>query len=129
MGNSLSELASYFEPLAVQLLAHCDAVGVPCRIIDTGRTPTEQQAKLAQGVSWTQASRHLPQPPESKSEAIDICPLEILAEHKLDWDPTNVAWQIIGEIGESLGLQWGGRWRTHPDPSHFEYIKPKALAA
>lgn len=27
---------------------------------------------------------------------------------------------VIGEIGESLGLVWGGRWKHPHDPSHFE---------
>jgi len=63
---------------------------------------------------------HLPQPPEGKSKAIDIVPLSILSEHKPDWDPEHPDWQKIGPIGEKLGLEWGGRWEHHPDPSHFQ---------
>jgi peptidoglycan LD-endopeptidase CwlK len=122
MGKNLNELASYFEPLAQALLDKCAAMGVPCRIVDTGRTPAEQVTKLAQGVSWTPRSKHEPQPPEGKSEAIDIVPEAILVENKKDWDPTSPVWLVIGKIGESLGLRWGGAWVTNPDPSHFEYI-------
>lgn len=121
MGNSISELASYFAPLAMRLIQGCEAIGVDVRVIDTGRTVPEQKVKLATGVSWTQRSKHLPQPPEQKSEAIDIAPTKILDEGREDWDPHNDLWLQIGHVGESLGLIWGGRWKHHPDPSHFEY--------
>lgn len=124
MGNSLDELASYFRPLAENLIGLCSSAGVPVRIVDTGRTPEEQEQKLAQGVSWVSRSKHEPQPPEMKSEAIDLVPIEILSEHKSDWDPNNTLWQRIGVIGESIGLRWGGSWTAHRDPSHFEYIHP-----
>jgi hypothetical protein len=130
MGNSLDELASYFRPQAQELLDDCATIGIPCRVVDTGRTPTEQEAKLAQGVSWTSHSKHEPQPPEGKSEAIDIVPEAILEEHKSDWDPSNPLWLKIGEIGERLGMEWGGRW-VHVnggkgDPSHFQYVPQPA---
>lgn len=126
MSNTLNDAASYARPLFEQLLRECAKAGVPCRIVDIIRTPSQQEKKLAQGVSWTTHSKHLPQPPEGKSEAIDIVPLEILSEHKPDWDITNPLWTKIGLIGERLGLEWGGRW-THinngnGDPGHFQYV-------
>jgi peptidoglycan LD-endopeptidase CwlK len=121
MGKDLSELASYFRPLAQRLIVECDGAGVPVRIVDTGRTETEQEQKLAQGVSWVPRSKHEPQPPEMLSEAIDVVPLSILEENKPNWDPDHPDWQKIGQIGMDLGLRWGGSWVQHPDPSHFEY--------
>ena len=91
------------------------------RVVDTGRTPSEQEVKLATKVSWTKRSHHLPQPPEGKSEAIDIVPIKILDEGDEEWDPSNKLWWQLGAVGESLGLAWGGRWKHHPDPSHFEF--------
>jgi hypothetical protein len=132
--NSLDDAASYARPLFEQLLQGCVKVKVPCRIVDIIRTPAQQEQKLLDGVSWTQHSKHEPQPPESKSEAIDIVPLAILSEHKPDWDPTNPVWKVIGDVGTKLGLLWGGTW-THinngnGDPSHFEYIhKPLVKTA
>lgn len=122
MGNSLNELTSYMLPLAVELIKNCTDAGVAVRIVDTGRTPSEQEQKLAQGVSWVTHSKHEPQPPEMKSEAIDLVPMSVLAENKPDWDPGHPDWQKIGPIGEALGLRWGGRWTGHPDPSHFEFV-------
>ena len=124
MGKDLNELASYFLPQAQALLDACAAVGIPCRVVDTGRTASEQVTKLEQQVSWTAYSKHEPQAPEGKSEAIDIVPLTILGEHKPNWDRTSPLWLRIGLIGESLGMKWGGRWLLHPDYSHFEYVHP-----
>jgi hypothetical protein len=132
MGNNLDELASYFEPKAQQLISNCALVGIPVRVINTGRTADEQTIKIQQGVSWTKFSKHEPQPPEMKSEAIDVCPLAVLEENKANWDPKNPLWQKIGNIGKNLGLVWGGDWRhigeTAPgkgdgtgDPGHFEW--------
>lgn len=123
MGKDLNELTSYFLPLAQELLDKCAAAGVPCRVIDTGRTTQEQAVKLAQGVSWVSKSKHEPQPPEMKSEAIDIAPTAILEENKANWDPESPLWQQIGEIGKSLGLRWGGDWKVK-DMGHFEYVHP-----
>jgi hypothetical protein len=120
MPNSLNDADSHARPLFEQLLQNCAKAGVPCRVVDIIRTPTQQEQKLKDGVSWTQHSMHLPQPLEDKSKAIDIVPLSILTEHKPNWDPTHPDWQKIGPIGEALGLEWGGRWKEHPDPSHFQ---------
>src|SRR6266436_5032020 len=98
MGKELSALASYFRPQVDNFLGECEAVGILLTVIDTDRTEDEQQVKLAQGVSWTQRSKHLPQPPEGKSEAIDVCPTQYLTMK--NWNPTGSLWSQIGAIGE-----------------------------
>jgi hypothetical protein len=125
MGNSLNELASYMQPKAAALLQESKDKGIALAVIDTGRTPAEQQTKRAQGVSWVTVSKHEPQPPEGKSEAIDVCPIELL-DTKL-WSPASPLWQQVGEIGEGLGLRWGGRWVEHPDMGHFEYVHSQEI--
>lgn len=122
MGNSINELASYVQPLCEEFFNLAQAAGITCALIDTGRTPTEQEQKLADGVSWTTHSKHLPQPPEGKSEAFDVCPKEYLLMK--GWNPDGPLWAKLGGIGESLGLRWGGRWTKTPDPGHFEYVHP-----
>jgi hypothetical protein len=130
VGRDLNALASYFLPRARAFIADCAATGVPVRVVDTDRTRSEQQTKLAQGVSWTTYSKHEPQPPEQKSEALDVVPKAILEEHKPNWDPDNPLWLKIGEIGEAHGMEWGGRWKHvnngKGDPSHFQYKRPPA---
>ena len=124
MSNSLDDLASYFRPQVDDFLARCQAAGISLAVIDTLRTPAEQEQKLAQGVSWTSHSKHEPQPPEMKSEAIDVCPTEYLTM-KL-WNPAGPLWAQIGAIGEQCGMLWGGRWvhinNGNGDPGHFEHV-------
>jgi peptidoglycan L-alanyl-D-glutamate endopeptidase CwlK len=126
MGKNLNELASYMLPKVQALIDQANAAGLDVIIEDTGRTPVEQQVKLAQGVSWTTRSKHLPQPPEMKSEAIDLVPRAVLTLKYWGWNGTPANshgdWLQLGELGESLGLEWGGRWTRCPsDPGHFQY--------
>lgn len=120
MGKSLGELASYMQPLAQALIDKATAAGLDPVVIDTGRTYEEQLGKLAQGVSWTKYSKHEPQPPEGKSEAIDIAPRAVMTLK--NWAPQSDLWVQLGSIGKALGLKWGGDWEDTPDPSHFEYV-------
>lgn len=127
MGKSLDELASYFRPQVDQFLAECAAAGIPLTVEDTGRTPEEQAVHLINGTSKTQHSRHLPQPPEDKSEAIDVVPTVCLPMKYWGWtgDPatSHPAWARIIDIGTRLGLSNGYRmWGW--DPGHFQYNHP-----
>lgn len=74
---------------------------------------------MAKGTSSAVRSKHL------DGLAIDVCPyLEYSANgpDKLNWDTSAKEWAIMGKIGESLGLRWGGRWKKPHDPGHFEYV-------
>jgi D-alanyl-D-alanine carboxypeptidase-like protein len=76
-------------------------------------------------VSWTPNSKHL------TGDAIDLVPYDVYTLHgpdKLRWDATDRAWQIMGDIGEKLGLRWGGRWQQK-DMGHFEYVEAPARDA
>ena len=120
----MDELASYFRPFAEQLLDVARQRGLDPVIEDTGRTVTEQQVKLIQGVSWTQRSKHLPQPPEMKSEAIDIVPRACMVLKYWGWNGnvgnSHPHWERLIEIGRNLGLRCGVDF-PHPDPGHFQY--------
>jgi len=126
MGTSLDALASYFRPQVDLFLADPDVVAMDLVVVDTDRTPTEQEQKLATGVSWTSYSKHEPQPPEGKSEAIDVCPRAYTVMK--GWNPTGPLWDQLGAIGERYGMFWGGRWvhinNGRGDPGHFQYIHP-----
>lgn len=38
-------------------------------------------------------------------------------------------WRRIGEIGKSIGLEWGGDWVSFKDLPHFQYTGGLSLAA
>ena len=123
MSRALNDLDYRLRNVAFEFLGRCSEAGIPVMIIDTLRTQQEQEANLAKGVSWTPNSLHLPQKPDGKALAIDVCPYGVYQLHgpdKLAWDANEPAWQVLGKIGETLGLGWGGRWKQK-DMGHFEY--------
>lgn len=125
MTRSLNDLDSRARPLFCELIAQAAAEGIPVMIVNVLRNDEEQADNLARGVSATLKSKHLPQLPEGKSLAIDICPYDTFSLHgsdKLKWDTSDPAWAKLGEIGESIGLRWGGRWKKPLDPGHFEFL-------
>lgn len=129
--RKLDDLDKRIKPLVFELLARACEAGVAIMIVDVMRTEQEQEVNIAKGVSWTKNSKHLPQPPDKKSLAIDICPYEQYQLHgpdKLQWDNKDTAWQVLGHIGEGLGLRWGGRW-IQKDMGHFELVVPDARTA
>lgn len=118
VSRRLDDLSSRFRPLAVELLARLVEAQIPVLIVDTLRTPAEQEILLATNRSWTQNSKHL------TGDAIDLVPFELYTAapggDKLTWNADAHVWQRIGEIGERLGLRWGGRWAQR-DMGHFEF--------
>lgn len=116
MSRKLDDLTPEMRTKAFELIARCAEQGIPLLIIDTLRTPAEQEANIKKGVSWTKNSKHL------TGRAIDVCPYSIFqldGPDKLNWDSDSPVWEQIGRIGEGLGLRWGGRW-TKRDMGHFE---------
>ncbi len=110
----------------MELLARAAEHLIPCLIITTLRTEAEQVVAVAGGFSWTLKSKHLPQPPDGKALAIDLCPYALYQANgpdKLDWDETHPSWQVLGALGQAIGLKWGvvdaqGRRK---DLGHFEW--------
>lgn len=42
-------------------------------------------------------------------------------ETRADFDHSGTSdWRQMGELAESIGLEWGGRWRRFPDLPHVE---------
>jgi len=116
MSRSLSDLSERMRPLAVELIARAVEAGIQVKIIDTIRSESEQKENIRRGVSWTLHSRHLPDG-DGKANAIDLAPVECLSLK--NWAPSHPDWEKLAEIGESLGLVAGFRWKVK-DCSHFE---------
>lgn len=135
MSRALDDLSSPLRPKAFELLARLLERGFPVLIVDTLRTEAEHAANLAKGVSWTPRSKHLPRKlrgwpandvDAEKSDAIDLCPYEVYDAHgpdKLGWPADHPAWPHIRDIGESLGLRSGARWKQ-ADLGHLELPNP-----
>lgn len=121
MSRALDDLSEKIRPKAFEFVARCAEAGVHVMFVDTLRTREEQAENIRKGVSWTKNSRHLPDA-QGKSNAFDVVPYSVFQLHgpdKVQWDANDPAWNVMGEIGEKLGLVWGGRWKQK-DLGHFE---------
>jgi peptidoglycan L-alanyl-D-glutamate endopeptidase CwlK len=96
----------------------------------TYRSQSEQDALYAQGrtapgkkVTWTRRSNHsFTIGGKPASLAFDFVPL---ISGKPTWNAKDPSWLKLGEIAESLGLVWGGRWTKAKDLPHIELPNAK----
>lgn len=91
------------------------AAGLDFIVTCTYRSYEEQAELYAQGrtkpgrkVTWTLKSKHC------ERKAFDIA---MIVNGKISWNIDD--YKKAGEIGKSVGLEWGGDWKT-PDMPHFQ---------
>ncbi len=118
--DCVPELQEKFSRFAVKMAE----AGIAFMLTCTARSQAEQDALYAQGrtapgrkVTWTRKSKH------SAGRAFDIA---IVNGRKPDWslkvdvnDNDIPDYEEAGQIGEAVGLRWGGRFKS-PDRPHFE---------
>lgn len=99
--------------------------GIKTRVTDGYRTVEEQDAlyakgRTAEGQKVTNArggySNH------NFGLAIDIVPME---NGKPNYNSSQ--YPLLGRIGESVGLEWGGRFKSIVDMPHFQDLKSMSL--
>lgn len=113
--RNLATVQPQLQKLGRELLRRLAAEGLTFKVTSGNRTKEEQRALYAKGrtapgpkVTWTLNSRHI------GGRAID---LTLFSGKNPVWESKH--YKRAGEIGEELGLIWGGRWKT-PDQPHFE---------
>lgn len=127
MSRDLNHLRKDVREKAELLLKKADAIGINLLVTCTYRSNEEQAdlyaiGRTAKGKIVTNAL-----PGESKhnnmeggapaSLAFDVVPL---VAGKPMWDASNPVWQVVGSLGESVGLKWAGRWKRMREYPHFE---------
>ena len=128
MSRRIEDLSEEMQEHARDFLAAAEASGFSVLITQTKRTPAEQDALYEQGrtrpgkiVTNAQAGEtpHCP-PGDVPALAFDIAFREE-GTGWITWDePHPGGWEEIGVIGESAGLEWGGRWTKFQDRPHFQ---------
>lgn len=84
-------------------------------IYNQGRTtPGSKVTNARPGRSWHNWKR-----------AVDVVPL---VGGKAIWNDSKL-WAKIGEIGEAVGLEWAGRWKTFKEFAHFQLTEGNSLDA
>lgn len=112
----------------IDLIANCKKIGIDVLITSTYRDIESQNALYAQG-------RTLPGKKVTNAKggqsfhnykvAFDFVPL---VNGKPNWND-KALFTKIGEIGESLGLEWAGRWKGKMiEMAHFQYTAGLTLA-
>lgn len=112
--------------LAEKFLDAAADEGIEVLVTCTYRSGIEQAQLYAQGRTAKGKIVTNAQPGESlhntllngqpAARAFDVVPMIV---GKPMWDDEHPSWEALGRIGESVGLEWGGRWRK-PDKPHFE---------
>jgi peptidoglycan L-alanyl-D-glutamate endopeptidase CwlK len=96
-----------------ELVRRARAAGIPVKVTSTRRSVEEQRALYAQGrtepgaiVTWTLNSKH-----------VDGRAFDLTIEGAPEFEDDPEGWELLGELGQDLDLDWGG---TFGDFGHFE---------
>jgi peptidoglycan L-alanyl-D-glutamate endopeptidase CwlK len=147
--RTLNALDPAFQPQAAEFIDRLKEAGLRYTIVETLRTMAVQTAYYAQGreplevvnakrtlaglwligqeenrkvITQTMKSVHL------DGKALDVAPL--MPDGSIPWyiitQQTADLWKKFGEIGRSVGLEWGGDWKPLDrfgigwDPPHYQ---------
>lgn len=138
--NDINALADSTRQKAILLFQKCKNTGIELVLVETKRELITQLIYYIQGrldaddvqeynkirktfnlhelsedkakakITWTLKSKHM------EGKAFDVA---VKADGKLTYNISGKMWEMIGSIGESVGLVWGGRWKEKDYP-HFE---------
>lgn len=103
-----------------ELKATCKALGYNIKITECYRTVEEQNALYAQGRYTagkivTNAKGNDYSSMHQWGVAFDFC-----RDGGKPYDNSDGFFQKVGAIGKSLGLEWGGDWKSIKDMPHFQ---------
>lgn len=118
---------------AIELAELCEHAGLSFIVTAGLRTHVEQDALYAQGRTTPGKIVTKAKGGESWHNyglAFDFVPVlearnsitgKQLADFLL-WNDQAAEWNLIGRLGESIGLEWGGSWTKFKDLPHFQLI-------
>ena len=111
--RKIEDLNPRVATLCMAFIAECDKAGIDVIITSTYRDNESQNALYAQG--RTLAGKKVTNAKAGQSYG------------KADWN--NVAnFTKCGEIAESLGLEWAGRWESFKELAHCQFTGGLTLA-
>lgn len=127
MSRDLNHLHPVMRLLADEFLAGCKTAGLDILVTCTFRSHTEQAKLYAQGRTEPgrivtnakpgESAHNVTIGPVPASMALDFVPL---IGGKPQWRNDHPAWLQAGEIAESVGLEWAGRWKRFREFPHVQ---------
>jgi len=113
--REIERLAPGLQTIARELIAKARTEGLCVGLFEGWRSPERQNHLCDIKASRVRADN--PKAYHVRGRAVDIVFLDYFG----GWSWSNHwNWQRVGEIGEELGLTWGGRWTRFPDLAHFQ---------
>ena len=115
VNRDLAGLAPALTGIVPDLIDGARKAGLCVGIFETLRSVDRQDFLYETGASKVKgdslAAKHV------QGRAIDVVFLDWYGRWSWSnhWD-----WEMLGGIGEGLGLIWGGRWESFPDKAHFQ---------
>jgi peptidoglycan L-alanyl-D-glutamate endopeptidase CwlK len=132
MSRKIEDLVPAVQQRAKALVKAAKDAGIDLLITSTYRSNEEQAALYAQGRTKPGAIVTNARPGDSYHNwrcAFDVVPLR---NGKPVWGttgPDGDLWRKIGEMGETVGLEWAGRWTGKlREMAHFQYTGGLRLA-
>ena len=141
--RKIGDLHPRVAAMAEMFVERCALAGIDVIITSTYRDHESQAELYAQGRTKPGRKVTNAKPGQSWHNwrlAFDFVPLRNgkavwgTSGNGIDNDPTDddkddlELWQVCGEIGEQIGLEWAGRWKTFREFPHFQYTGGLTLA-
>lgn len=119
MARDITQLHPEAQRLALLLVEKCKEQGLIIKITDCVRSKAEQDALYAQGRTKPGSIVTNVKYPNSRhnwGDAFDFC----RNDGKGAYYDKDGFFAKVGKIGKSLGLEWGGDWKSIVDKPHFQ---------
>lgn len=126
--RDLDDLVPALAALARAHIEACRKAGIDLLVTCTYRDAEAQAALWAQGRTTPGKIVTNARPGQSWHQwrrAYDVVPL---INGKPVWAVKDSSWGALGSIGQALGLEWAGAWRTFKEYPHFQLTQGLTLA-
>ncbi|MDH5676854.1 MAG: M15 family metallopeptidase [Myxococcales bacterium] len=119
--NAIATLNPALQPLATAHIREARLLGIDARIRRATVTPAEQAAVRARMVAAFGPNARAAPAGQSRHNFGVAYDVQIFDSNGTYVDRgSDARYTTVGLLGESQGLEWGGRWQTNPDMPHFQ---------
>lgn len=125
--RNILDLHPRVQEMCIEFKQKCTKAGINVLITSTYRDNESQAALYAQGRTTPGKKVTNAQPGKSWHNhrvAIDFVPI---VHGKAMWNDLET-FKRCGEIAESIGFEWAGRWKTFKEYAHIQYTGGLTLA-
>lgn len=126
--RDLDDLVPALAALVQRHIDACRDAGIDLLVTCTYRDGEAQAALWAQGRTAPGKIVTNARPGQSWHQwrrAYDVVPL---INGKPVWATKDPSWARLGQLGQALGLEWAGAWRTFKEYPHFQLTQGLTLA-